>query len=101
MQVKKDKKTAVYKARAEPFVKIYATNALVEETSADVRLYWFNEVISTPKERLVISDGEAILTPEAAVLLHEQLSELMDSWKKKGKTVTVARERRSILKAIK
>ena len=101
MPEKKGKKTAIYKARAEPFVKTYATNALLEETNADIRLYWFNEIIETPKARLAISDGESILTPEAAVLLHEQLSEMLDSWKKKGKTVIVAKERRSLLKALK
>jgi hypothetical protein len=98
----KGKKATIYKSRAESFVKTYATNASLEETDVDVRLYWFNEVIETTrKERVAVSDGVTILIPEAAVLLHEQLTELMDSWKAKGKTVAVSKERRRLLKALK
>ena len=98
----KGKKATIYKSRAESFVKTYATNASLEETDVDVRLYWFNEVIETTrKERVAVSDGVTILIPEAAVLLHEQLTELMDSWEAKGKTVAVSKERRRLLKALK
>ena len=98
----KKKKETMYKSRAESFVKTYATNALLEETDVDVRLYWFNEILETThKERVAISDGVTILMPEAAVLLHEQLTGLLDSWKAKGKTVIVSKERRRLLKALK
>lgn len=94
------KKGTTAKARANVFTKNYATSVLVEETDADTRLYLFNEVIDTTDgERIAICDGNVILTTEAAILLTEQLNEIVEKWKKKG-PLTVSKERRALLNEI-
>jgi hypothetical protein len=102
MTKQKGKKEPVYKSRIESFSKTYATNVLVEETDVDVRLYWFNEILSTSRgEKIALCEGSTILVDEAAVLLHEQLGKVLDAWKAKGKDVNVAKERRKLLSSIK
>ena len=91
----------IKKARAEHFSKVYSTNVLVSETDSDVRLYGFNEVINTDgNEKIAISDGEFILTYQAAVLLYEQMSALMEKWESSGKKVEVSESRRDLTKKL-
>jgi hypothetical protein len=98
---KVDQKKKLEKARGVGFNKIYATNVLVEETDVDVRLYHFNEIIKANDGEFAISDGVTIITPEAAVLLSEQLLEIIEKWKISGKSVVVSETRRQLLKALK
>lgn len=92
----------VHKARSPSFVKLYATNTLVEETDVDVRVYSFNEVLDLEDDETVaVADGVLILHREASVLLHEQLDTIMKKWAKDGKTIDVGKKRREILQSIK
>jgi len=92
----KDKK--IFKSRSETFCKLYATNVLVEATDVDLRLFWFNEIIKFDNEEIIaLSDGATILTYEAAMLLYEQLTEIIAKWNKEGKTVPISEMRKTLL----
>jgi hypothetical protein len=100
---KKEEKKAekrICKGRGANFVKIYSTNVLLDETDSDVRLYFFNEVIDTDEERIAIADGVSILTPQALLLLNEQINAIVQKWEERGITVAVSEERRKLLDAI-
>jgi len=90
-------KEPIKKARSESFSKIYSTNVLVSETDSDVRLYGFNEIIRTEDGEIAISDGEFILTDQAALILYEQLKELIGKWESLGKQVQITEHRRDVL----
>jgi hypothetical protein len=91
----------IKKVRASNFSKAYATNVLLSETDADVRIYSFNEMVDTGFEKVAISESVMILTDQAALLLYEQLRDLMDKWKADGKQVEVSTQRREALEKIK
>jgi len=86
----------IRKIRTATFSNSYATNVLLNETDSDVRIYAFNELIDTESGRVAVSEGSIIMTDQAAVLLFEQLKELMDKWKAEGKQVGVSVQRREI-----
>lgn len=87
----------ITKMRAHHFEKTYATNVVVDETDSDVRLYFFNEIVKVDDGKVAISDGSAMLTQQATILLSEQLNSLIETWKSKGQMVTVSEERRKVL----
>ena len=93
--------TKILKARAASFSKQYATNVLITETDSDVRLYSFNEIIETEEGRVAISENALIMTHQAAVLLYEQLKELMVKWNSEGRNTNVSEERRGVLNLLK
>ena len=98
----KKKKEEIHKMRNPDFVKLYSTNVAVEESDVDVRVYTYNEVLDfEDNERVAIADGVLILHREAAILLHEQLDEVMKKWAKEGKNLEVGKSRREILRSIK
>jgi len=87
----------IRKVRTAAFSNSYATSVLLNETDSDVRVYAFNELIDTESGRVAVSEGSIIMTDQAAVLLFEQLKELMDKWKAEGKQVEVSAQRREVL----
>jgi len=91
----------IQKARKATYSSVYATNVLLSETDSDVRLYAFNEIIDSGEERIAIAEGSVIMTDQAAILLYEQLKELMIKWKSDGIQLEVSPQRREILEKIK
>jgi hypothetical protein len=96
-----EEEKGIQKMREFHFEKTYATNVVVEETDADVRLYFFNEIVKMEGNRVAISDGVAMLTQQATILLSEQLNSMIESWKSKGQPVMVSEERRKVLEELK
>lgn len=91
----------ISKVRSPAYSKTYATNVLLSETDSDVRLYGFNEIIKTDEgEELAVSDGEMILTKEAAVILFEQLEHLTSKWEKSFGVPVVSETRKSVSKRL-
>jgi len=91
----------IKKGRTAGFSNAYATNVLLSETDSDVRIYAFNEMIDNGTEKIAISEGSIIMTYQAAMLLYEQLRELMGKWETEGKQVEVSPQRREILERMK
>jgi len=91
----------IKKGRTATFTNAYATNVLLNETDSDVRIYAFNEIIDVGTEKIAISEGSIIMTDQAAILLYEQLNELMGKWKTEGKQVEVSAQRREMLERMK
>ncbi|MGD0817834.1 MAG: DUF3467 domain-containing protein [Methanomassiliicoccales archaeon] len=94
-------KKPLCKARNPAFLKLYATNILVDETDVDIRIYFMNEIISTKEQRLAVSDGVAMISKQAAILLYEQLDTIIKKWAEEGRPVEVPEARRSVLKEMK
>lgn len=89
------------KARSPNYSKTYATNLLVSETDTDVRIYGFNEIITTNKgAEVAISDGEMILTREAAMILFEQMEQLVAEWRTLNRAPVISDTRKSTLERL-
>lgn len=82
------------------FSKVYATNVIVDTTDVDIRLSLMNEVIEGEKEKIAVCDVIAILSPQAAVLLLDQLTEAVKKFENNGEII-VSNSRKELIKALK
>ena len=56
-----DTEKPIQKSRGFQFTKIYATNVVANETDSDVRLYFFNELLTIEGEKVAVADGVSML----------------------------------------
>lgn len=81
------------RTRSPEFEKSYATNVVVDLTDIDIRLNFCNETLRNREGTLLgVIDKQIILHPQAAILLYEQLSDLLNEIEEiKGSEVSSAR----------
>ncbi len=95
-----DTEKPIQKSRGFQFTKIYATNVVANETDSDVRLYFFNELLTIDGEKVAVADGVAMLSKQAAMLLNEQLNKLVEGWKERGQPVEISADRRKVFEQL-
>lgn len=101
-EIKKDIKKkrmnkSFVKALSPNYFKTYATNALVDVTDVDLRINFSNEMSkNSDGNNVLVIENQVILTPQAAMLLLDQLSKAVYMFEIKN--YKISNERLNMLK---
>lgn len=75
------------------YLKYYVTNVMVHPTDIDIRFEVFNERQAHGKHWDLVADAGLILTPEAALLLRDQLGSALKKYEESHGQVKLSRLR--------